>query len=106
MQNEDLSSVNARRLIDAGLGDYGQQLRAVTKGRRPLLTFSGCLGTGPREMEAGDLVYVVRGADVPCILRRGPQDDKLRLIEEAYVHGVMDGEVMKSDPVIEEIALC
>ena len=105
LQDTDLSLVNAQTLIGATLGDYCHQIRAIAQGRRPLLFSNGCLGIGPRETELGDLVYVLIGADVPYILRRQCQDDKFRIIGEAYVHGIMDGEAMEASPAIQRILI-
>jgi Heterokaryon incompatibility protein (HET) len=106
LKNKDLALVDEQTFIGVGLGDYCQQLQLIAQGRRPLLASGGFLGIGPRETEPGDLVFILLGADVPYILRQQSQDDKLRLIGEAYVHGIMDGEAMEGDPAIETIALC
>jgi hypothetical protein len=44
--------------------------------------------------EAGDVICVLLGGSVPYILR--PIDDSYILIGEAYVHGIMDGEVLEA----------
>lgn len=106
LKNKDLTLVNAQTLIGAGLSDYCQQLQVIAQSRRPLLASGGFLGIGPRETEPGDLVFILLGAGVPYILRRHSQDGKLQLIGEAYVHGIMDGEAMEGNPVIETIAIC
>jgi hypothetical protein len=46
------------------------------------------------KIEAGDVVCVLLGGSVPYILR--PVDDYYILIGEAYVHGIMDGEVLEA----------
>jgi hypothetical protein len=106
LKNKDLTIVDAQTLIGAGLSDYCQQLQVIARSRRPLLASGSFLGIGPHETELGDLVFILLGAGVPYILRRHSQDGKLRLIGEAYVHGVMDGEAMERNPVIETIAIC
>ena len=106
LKNKDLTLVDAQTLIDAGLGDYCQQLQVIAQNRRPLLASGGFLGIGPHETESEDLIFVLLGASVPYILRRYSQDDKLRLIGEAYVHGIMDGEAMEGNPLIGTIAIC
>jgi hypothetical protein len=105
LKNVDMRLIDSQALIDAGLTDYCQQLQVVAQGRRPLLVSGDYLGIGPRETELGDLVFILLGADTPYILRRNSEDEALRLIGEAYVHGVMDGEAMEVNPAIETIAL-
>ncbi|CAH0003221.1 unnamed protein product [Clonostachys byssicola] len=83
---------------------------ATVTGRRTLFTTSnGYLGLGPSYMAPGDAVYVISGGCTPFILRERPSgiapsgndtpDAKLEysLIGEAYVHGLMYGEVMERE---------
>ncbi len=105
LKNVDMRLIDSQTLIGAGLTDYCEQLQVVAQGRRPILVSGDYLGIGPRETEQGDLVFILLGADTPYILRRNCQDETLRLIGEAYVHGVMDGEAMEGNPAIETIAL-
>ncbi|KAJ4354369.1 uncharacterized protein N0V89_006104 [Didymosphaeria variabile] len=71
-------------------------------GRRPFITRGGYLGLGPKDMRKGDIVVVVSGAEVPLILREVPEGG-YKLVGEAYVDGVMDGEVL--DMGLEKITL-
>jgi hypothetical protein len=105
LKNMDMSLIDAQTILAAGLSDYFEQIRSVARGRRPLLASDGYLGIGPHETEQGDLVFILLGADTPYILRRQGEDGTLRLIGEAYVHGVMDGETMEGNPALETIAL-
>jgi hypothetical protein len=52
------------------------------------------LATSHGKIQAGDIVCVLLGGSVPYILR--PKDDYYILIGEAYVHGIMDGEVLEA----------
>ncbi|KAF4338933.1 heterokaryon incompatibility [Fusarium beomiforme] len=62
--------------------------------RRAFLTSTGFVGVGPLDMQAGDEVCVLLGGKIPYLLR--PQDDETySLIGEAYVHGIMHGELFK-----------
>ncbi|EWY79698.1 hypothetical protein FOYG_17183 [Fusarium oxysporum NRRL 32931] len=62
--------------------------------RRAFLTSTGFVGVGPLDMQAGDEVCVLLGGKIPYLLR--PQGDKTySLIGEAYVHGIMHGELFK-----------
>lgn len=72
--------------------------------RRPFLGASGFLGLCPDHVQAGDEIYVFLGAKVPMVLRpRG--DGSYSVVGEAYVHGIMYGEMMKGDPHVEAIFL-
>ncbi|CAH0017910.1 unnamed protein product [Clonostachys rhizophaga] len=78
-------------------------------GKRTLFTTSdGYLGLGPSTMAPGDAVYVIAGGCTPFILRERPGDitsssdepeakPEYSLIGEAYVHGLMNGEIMRCE---------
>ncbi|KAH9238764.1 hypothetical protein K456DRAFT_1769710 [Colletotrichum gloeosporioides 23] len=63
--------------------------------RRPFGCMKGYIGFGPLEMREADSVWVIIGADVPFILRPAA-DGGFLVVGEAYVHGIMDGEFVKS----------
>jgi Heterokaryon incompatibility protein (HET) len=105
LKNKDLTLVNTQTLIDARLNGYCQQLHVIAQSRRPLLVSDNFLGIGPCEAEPGDLVFILLGAGVPYILRQHSQDEKLQIVGEAYVHGIMDGEAMEGNQVIETLAI-
>jgi len=60
-------------------------------------TKGGHIGMGPAYSKAGDRVCLIMGLNAPYIVRttedRNPS--RVELIGEAYVHGMMDGEMMK-----------
>jgi hypothetical protein len=62
------------------------------------------LGFGPEEMLPGDTVSIFQGAKVPYILRRC-DGGGFKLIGEAYLYGLMHGEIMKNNPTFEIIKL-
>ena len=65
------------------------------------------MGIGPCETEPGDFVFVLLGSDLPFIMRKeSDTSDKMQIIGVAYLHGIMDGEVMEKNPEIETIELC
>lgn len=66
-----------------------------TRGRVFFTSSTGYVGLAPHGTKEGDIVFVVMGADVPFILR--PYDDGYELIGEAYVQGVMDGEIIQME---------
>lgn len=51
------------------------------------------VGKGPQSMEVGDEICIIPGAQVPFILRTIPGTERRKFVGQAYVHGVMHGEV-------------
>jgi hypothetical protein len=65
----------------------------ISKDRRGLFVLStGLVGTGPPEVEIGDVVYLLVGIPMPMTLRRKPTDEVMRVVGAALVHGLMHGE--------------
>ncbi|KAI1154489.1 HET-domain-containing protein [Nemania diffusa] len=62
--------------------------------RLPFITETGRLGLGYDNIKAGDVVTIIRGAQVPYILRL-QQTGKYNLVSEAYVDQIMDGEALQ-----------
>jgi hypothetical protein len=75
---------------------FNSWFEKASLGTRIFRCGKGFIGTGPRNMEAGDIVCVLFGGQTPFVLRPSP-GDKYELIGPCYVHGVMDGEVMQMD---------
>jgi hypothetical protein len=73
-------------LFIAPAGQYGI-------GRRLFVTSQKWLGLGPIALKEDDEVWLFKNADVPFILRRCG-DSQYALVGEAYVHGIMHGELM------------
>lgn len=71
----------------------GFQNPNVTFGRRFAVSALGYLCMLPDEASLGDKIVLVKGGQVPLLLR--PQQANFQLIGECYVHGIMDGKVMK-----------
>lgn len=69
--------------------------------RRLLRTRKDYLGLGPSGMKEGDEVCIVLGAHVPFVLRY-KKKNRLQFIGEAYVHGIMHGEAVRSEGLSEE----
>ncbi|KAK0099565.1 hypothetical protein ONS95_013539 [Cadophora gregata] len=73
----------------------------VTAGMKAFVTERGWIGMGPERMMPGDVVIIVAGADVPLILRVDDRETR-RLVGEAYVQGIMDGEAVEMGlPVVD-----
>ncbi|KAI8667445.1 HET domain-containing protein [Fusarium sp. Ph1] len=95
----DLSTVDAQTFCSLGLNDYAHQLEDVARARRPFCTTGGYFGIGPCGMKPGDDVYILAGAQVPYVIRRGTSS-ALHLVGEAYVDGIMDGEAANDGDAI------
>lgn len=69
------------------------------RGRALLQTQKGLLGLGPYWAQPGDQVWVVAGGRTPLVLRPVPESKGSRaaLVGEAYVHGIMNGEVREDE---------
>jgi len=71
-------------------------------GRLPFITRKGHLVLGPEYAKRGDFIALLKGAQVPFILRH-QSDGQYQLIGEAYVDGIMDGEAMENSKWSEVI---
>jgi hypothetical protein len=60
--------------------------------RRPLATDTGFVGLAPSNAEPGDDICVFEGSRIAYVVRKR-EDDEFCLVGEAYVHGVMYGEL-------------
>ncbi|KAF1995054.1 hypothetical protein P154DRAFT_379511, partial [Amniculicola lignicola CBS 123094] len=58
-------------------------------------TKNGYLGLVPGDAKVGDEVCVFHGGATPFILRKKESKNSYVLIGEAYIHGIMHGEVME-----------
>ncbi|KAK4465876.1 HET-domain-containing protein [Cladorrhinum samala] len=67
---------------------------ASQPGRVFFLTESGYMGLGPMNMKVGDAVAVLIGGETPFIIREGKARNRYRMLEQCYVHGIMDGEAL------------
>ena len=74
---------------------FNEMVIKACNGRRFFRTQKGYMGLGPKDIRNGDTVSVLRGGQVPFILRK--LDETYILIGESYVHGIMNGEAF-ADP--------
>jgi hypothetical protein len=72
---------------------------------RPFLSHKGYVGLCPPETEPGDTIAVFAGVKLPYIIRLNTNGSTWKLIGEAYVHGIMDGEYVSSRSQTEMITL-
>ena len=79
----------------------------IVHNRRFLSTGKGYIGLGPHDSKVGDVVCVLLGGETPFILRKN--ESFYQFVGEAYVHGIMNGEVIdcldNNDVILQDFAL-
>jgi len=69
--------------------------------RKFCITRSGYFGTVPKETQLGDALHIFCAASTPLVLRkgtvevRGKKKAAYRIVGDAYVHGVMEGQASR-----------
>lgn len=76
-------------------GEVDLWLHEANEGTRFFTTDNAdaIIGTGPEGLQAGDIVCVLYGGDVPFILHPDGQG-QYTLIGECYISGIMQGEAL------------
>jgi hypothetical protein len=82
---------------------YEDNLDGVLSDRRVFLTDTGYLGTAQTGVQIGDDVYVVASCPSPLVIRQDPSSGSRVIMSVAYVHGIMDGEILRGKPNLSEI---
>jgi hypothetical protein len=70
---------------------YANPVCHATHYQRMIYLDTGYLGLATRWSMIGDKVFLLMGADMPCLLRP-VGDNYYAYLSEAYIHGIMDGE--------------
>lgn len=68
-------------------------MHVACEGRSLLFIENGYYAPSPRITEAWDPCCVIFGVKVPYILRKAEKESQCNLVGEAYVHGLMRGEI-------------
>jgi hypothetical protein len=100
---ETEGNVSSLKRLD--LPSYTERLRRMSA-LRPFLSAAGRVGLAPPTVQAGDRVCIFLGGRVPYIIR--PCADKpatFNIVGEAYVHGIMYGEVFEDDTERKIVAI-
>lgn len=101
----EMSSKSSETSLQIDARMYVANQRRAMHNRRFFLTSTGYMGIGHRALGVGDTCVVVKGANVPFILRKGgggedkkemnqktsPKPHPWRLISESYIQGIMRG---------------
>ncbi|CAM1503336.1 Fc.00g081120.m01.CDS01 [Cosmosporella sp. VM-42] len=87
---------------------YLEALCSYSDEKRPMIC-SGVngfdfLGMGPKEMEVGDRIFIMEGSHVPIVLRLG-SNMVFQIVGEAYVYGMMYGEMVNGEIQNEMVTL-
>jgi hypothetical protein len=82
--------------------DYRRAMNLRANSCRAFTTKQGYLGLGPLTCEEDDHIFILVGANVPFILRKG-EEHRFQLVGEAYIHDIMDGELMQGNAAIQEV---
>lgn len=73
---------------------------------RPFITRRGYIGLGPATMQPEDTICIFLGARVPHVLRRVVGGcSGYKLVGQAYIHGIMDGELMSDSKMHEDFKI-
>jgi hypothetical protein len=72
--------------------EFVNAMKGAGTRRRFCTTEKGYFGLAPVDSRVGDVVCIFMGAQVPFVIRSCGSD--YQLVGEAYVHGVMKGEVL------------
>jgi hypothetical protein len=80
------------------------EISAKACGRKPFVTKKGHLGLGLDHVEPGDAVAVVIGCQVPFVLRKS-MGGRYKIVGEAYVDGIMDGEAVVGREIVGVLEL-
>jgi hypothetical protein len=105
---QTLLDSEAARKFDEQYTHFRNALTWQGWNRRLFRTSEDHMGLGPESMETGDPVCIISGARTPFVIRKYSEggDKEYRLVGEAYVHGMMQGEALKqADYKWEDICL-
>ena len=93
-----ITDCSRRKSFESGVKEY-------CAFRSFFVTEKGYMGLGPIELCPGDITCILYGGIIPYVLRP-LGDGYYRLLGEAYVHGMMEGQVLElrdEDKLVEKI---
>jgi hypothetical protein len=92
---EAVAEVETPQLSMPRLNALSYHMTLLFQNRKLVKTSEGDLAMGPDTLEVGDEACILFGGRVPFILRPDPNRSSHRLVGEAYVHQLMDGEAIQ-----------
>jgi Heterokaryon incompatibility protein (HET) len=84
---------------------YVHVMKLESARRRVFRSSRGYYGLGQETLRVGDTICLFLGGDSPFLIRNA-ELGYYELIGEAYVHGIMHGEYLSTNPHIEQFILC
>jgi hypothetical protein len=93
---DDIAKVREGENGSAQFRSYSNVVLNQTLYRCLITTRDRYLGLAPLTVDEGDMIFLLRGADVPFILRKVTEDE-FQLVGQCYVHGIMNGEFLKQE---------
>jgi Heterokaryon incompatibility protein (HET) len=89
---------NYFRQIQDNYRKFRRRICRASANRALFVSSKGFVGLAPWNAEAGDKICVLLGGCTPFLLRKtGQNDEQYTLVGEAYVHGIMGGEVFRPE---------
>jgi hypothetical protein len=79
--------------MDIMIEQIAASFRSAYVGRRMFRTKENHLGIAAESIEADDQIWILPGAAAPMVLRK-VDDENWKLVGEAYVYGIMNGELV------------
>ncbi|TGO16829.1 hypothetical protein BTUL_0023g00020 [Botrytis tulipae] len=104
MQRLSVTEKQPRKYGKEDFSCLEEEIEAANDVRTLFRTRKGYLGIGAQSLRPSDEVWVLAGALVPFILRRG-EDEFYELVGEVYLHGVMHGEALEWGHEIRNVLL-
>ena len=112
----DINDVNNKAKFKSHLasdllafGELFESLVGMMENQTFFITKSGYIGIGPLKTQPGDQVWVFHGGNVPFVMRNIKEDKEdypqLTLVGDAYVQGIMDGETMEGEPLVQIVCV-
>lgn len=77
-------------------------MKSCLEDRRLFITMHGRFGLGPKDLAQGDFLAILLGLDIPLILRE-TGENVYRVVGNAFVGGVMNGELFQRRQKIERL---
>ncbi|KAI4654006.1 hypothetical protein J4E93_001774 [Alternaria ventricosa] len=90
-----------------GMSGLFESLCGMVPNHAFFITKRGYLGMGPPTTSPGDQIWVFYNGNVPFVMRKRNKEElengyhELRLVGDAYVHGIMDGQAISDEHVTQ-----
>ena len=94
---EDNVQVEQANFIMKGHLAFSMLSGELSVRRRLFRTKDGHLGLGPHSMKKDDQIWLMDGAHYPFLLRPTPDEDVFTFVGDLYLHGHMNGEMLRDN---------